>query len=75
MMVTLTKGDAVKVLSPESSLIEVLKKDGWLVEGEKPENDRDALLAEAKALGIDVHHKTGADKLKLLIAAAKEVNE
>lgn len=33
--------------------------------------DRDALLAEAKALGLTPHHKTGEDKLRAMIAEAK----
>jgi hypothetical protein len=36
-MVKLIKGDAVKILSPESSLIPLLKHEGWIVEGEKVE--------------------------------------
>lgn len=34
-------------------------------------NERDALLAEAKALGLNPHHKTGEDKLRAMIAEAK----
>lgn len=33
--------------------------------------DRDQLMAEAKALGLNPHHKTGADKLQQLINEAK----
>lgn len=33
--------------------------------------DRDALMAEAKALGLNPHHKTGAEKLRELIAEAR----
>lgn len=36
-----------------------------------PTNERDALLAEAKALGLNPHHKTGEDKLRAMIAEAK----
>lgn len=35
------------------------------------ENLRDALMAEAKALGLQPHHKTGAEKLQQLINEAK----
>lgn len=35
------------------------------------ENLRDALMAEARALGLNPHHKTGADKLQKLIHEAK----
>lgn len=37
----------------------------------KADDDRDALMAEAEALGLKVHHKTGNDKLRQLIAEAK----
>ena len=33
--------------------------------------EREALLAEAKALGLNPHHKTGEDKLRAMIAEAK----
>lgn len=73
-MLTLRKGDAVKYLSPESSLIEKLKFEGWAVDGEVvKDNDLDALRAEAEALGLKVHHKAGADKIREMIAEAKDV--
>ena len=34
-MVTLTKDGGVKIVSPESTLIPLLKKQGWVVEGEE----------------------------------------
>jgi hypothetical protein len=34
-MIILKKGDAVKILSDNSSLIDGLKFEGWVVEGEK----------------------------------------
>lgn len=34
-------------------------------------DEREALLAEAKALGLNPHHKTGEDKLRAMIAEAK----
>lgn len=37
----------------------------------KADDDRDALMAEAESLGLKVHHKTGNDKLRQLIAEAK----
>lgn len=33
--------------------------------------DREALLAEARALGLEPHHKLGADKLRAMIDQAK----
>lgn len=73
-MLTLKKGDAVKFLSPESSLIKVLKFEGWEVEGEKKQESDDLLdlRAQAEALGLKVHHKAGAEKIKEMIEAAKK---
>jgi hypothetical protein len=34
------------------------------------DNLRDALMAEAKALGLQPHHRTGADKLREMIDSA-----
>jgi len=34
-------------------------------------SERDSLLAQAKALGLNPHHKTGEDKLRAMIAEAK----
>lgn len=73
-MITFKKGDWVKYIDLSSTLIDVLKSEGWKAEGEvnvEPENGIDALRAEAEALGIKVHHKTGAEKLAALIAEAK----
>lgn len=76
-MLTFRKGDAVKILSPESTLIELLKREGWAVDGEVvksvEDTDLDALKAEAEALGLKVHHKAGADKIREMIAEAKDV--
>jgi hypothetical protein len=36
-------------------------------------DDRDALIAEATALGLQPHHRTGIEKLKAMIAEAKKV--
>ena len=63
-MITLVKDGGVKNLSPESSLIAVLKAQGWIVEGEEAfDGEVDALRAQAEALGLKVHHKAGADKI------------
>lgn len=73
-MLTFRKGDATKFISPKSSLIERLKSDGWSVDGEPdPVNSEiEALRAEAEALGLKVHHKAGPDKIREMIAEAKE---
>lgn len=34
-------------------------------------DEREQLLAEAEALGLKVHHKSGIDKLRQMIAEAK----
>jgi len=34
-MIRLTKGESVKMLDPQSSLIPFLKHEGWVAEGEK----------------------------------------
>jgi hypothetical protein len=36
-----------------------------------PADERESLMAEAKALGLTPHHRTGADKLREMIASAK----
>ena len=36
------------------------------------DNLRDALMAEAKALGLNPHHKMGAERLQQLINESKE---
>ena len=37
------------------------------------DNLRDALMAEAKALGLEPHHRTGVDKLQQLINESKGI--
>ncbi len=75
-MIKLVKGDAVKFIDPKSSLFDRLEHDGWKRESvpdvvEKVEDNIEALRIEAKALGIDFHHRAGEEKLKALIAEAK----
>ena len=72
-MLKLIKGESVKILDPQSTLIPVLKKQGWKVEGEKDEDNALAeLRAEAEKLGLKVHHKAGAEKIRELIEEAKK---
>ncbi|TXH18925.1 MAG: hypothetical protein E6R03_01320 [Hyphomicrobiaceae bacterium] len=70
MMITLVKDGSQKFLDENSTLIPVLKSQGWVVEGEEVD-DVEALKAEATALGIEFHHKSGAKKLKELIEAKR----
>lgn len=39
-MLTFKKGDAVKVIDPQSSLIDVLDADGWELQDDKPETEK-----------------------------------
>ena len=72
-MLKLIKGEDVKILSPESSLIQKLLENGWVKEGDqKKDGELEALRAEAEALGLKVHPRTGIEKLKADIAQAKE---
>lgn len=48
-MITLKKDDGVKVVSPESALIPLLKKQGWVVEGEEAEAPKRGRPAKEKA--------------------------
>lgn len=41
-MITLHKNGGVKVLSPESTLIPVLKEKGWVAEGDTLDEDHPA---------------------------------
>lgn len=70
-MITLLKDGGVKCLDDSSSLIPVLKKAGWVVDGEEPSLDIDALKQEAEKLGIKFHHKSSAATIKKLIEEAK----
>lgn len=73
-MLKLTKDGGVKIVDPKSTLIPALLAAGWEQDGPKESTvkaDRAALLAEARELGLEVHHMTGADKLAALIAEAK----
>lgn len=68
------RGDSVKVTDEQFKA--ALLAEGWSVEGEKPAtDDLEALREEAKALGLNVHHKTGADKLAAMIEEAKAAQD
>lgn len=60
--VTLADGSQILVQNADEEAILIAPKT---------DDDRDALMAEAEALGLKVHHKTGNDKLRQLIAEAK----
>ena len=76
-MLVLKHGDKTKVLAAESTLIPLLKAEGWKVDGEPDDVSEDVsgLRAQAEALGLKPHHKLGAEKLKELIEAAKKEAE
>lgn len=46
-------------------------EEAVLTTEDEDEIDRDALMAEAKALGLTPHPRHGVDKLREMIAAAK----
>lgn len=73
-MLKFVKGDDVKFIDQDSTLIQILKDGGWVVEGEpkaeEGDDERELLKAQAEALGIKVHHKAGADKIRALIEEA-----
>lgn len=47
------------------------------IRADKPigDADKDELMAEAKALGLEPHHRAGVEKLKEMIAEAKANKE
>lgn len=71
-MLTFTKGESVKYIDPNSSLIERLVADGWVTDKVEVDDEREALKEQAEALGIKVHHKAGADKIRALIEEASD---
>jgi hypothetical protein len=71
-MLRFLRGDQVKLIDPNSTLLQRLADDGWKQEVDSKANgDLEALRAEAKALGVAFHHKSGVEKLKALIEEAK----
>lgn len=64
--VTLADGSQMLVHNADEETVLTAPKAGA-----KSDDERDALLAEAEALGLKVHHKTGADKMRQMIAEAK----
>ena len=73
-MIKFIKGDGVKFVDEGSDIIKRLRDNGWSVEGETVDNadELETLKAEALALGLTPHHKTGVTKLKEMIEAAKK---
>lgn len=71
-MITLTKNGGVKVISEESTLVQALKDDGWVMEGEDHSVDLDLaeLRAVADEMGIKYHHKAKAKTIAKLIEGA-----
>lgn len=72
-MLKFTKGDSVKFIDPESKLIPRLIADGWKSDDmDTPEEEtRISLLEKAKELGLNLHHRTGIEKLKEAIEKAE----
>lgn len=64
--VKLADGTAILVHDAEEERAAIGVEDTPLMD-----NLRDALMAEARALGLNPHHRTGEDKLRELIAEAK----
>lgn len=77
-MVPYTKDGGVKFINANNSdLVSALVAAGWVPEGQETadkdefEADIDVLRAEAKALGLAVHHKAGVAKIAEMIKEAK----
>jgi hypothetical protein len=74
-MVRLVKGDMVKDLTNEE-VIARCEADGWVVEGKEyltsGVSERDALKAEADALGLEYPANIKTEKLIKLIQEAKD---
>ncbi|ABO54185.1 hypothetical protein UA18_03447 [Burkholderia multivorans] len=66
--VTLADGSYVVVNNPEEEAAAIGEESAG--EG-GTEALRDALMAEARALGLNPHHRSGIDKLREMIAGAK----
>jgi hypothetical protein len=62
--VALADGSKIIVNSADEEQAAIGEPSGY-------ENLRDALMTEAKSLGISPHHKTGAERLQQLINEAK----
>lgn len=65
--VNLADGSVITVHNAEEEAAAVGEDSDEAGEG----NEREELMAQAKALGLNPHHKLGADKLRELIAEAK----
>jgi hypothetical protein len=52
-------------------LVQSAEEEASIAESFGSESDRDALLQQAKDLGLTPHHKLGVEKLRAMIEAAK----
>lgn len=65
--VKLPDGSVITVESAEEEAAAVGEDSDEAGEG----NEREALMAEARSLGLNPHHKLGVDKLRELVTEAK----
>jgi len=71
-MLKLHKDGGLKVVDPASSLIPLLRADGWVCEGEEISPDIEALKEEANKLGLKYHHRCSYETIKKLIEEAQK---
>ena len=67
MTLTFRKDGGIKYIDDNSSWIPTLKAEGWVLEGDEPEETLESLRAKADALGIEYRINYGVKKLKELI--------
>jgi hypothetical protein len=74
-----TRADGSQVIGADGHAITAHTKEeeDAILASEAPADasgDRDSLMAEAQALGLNPHHKTGVEKLRQLIQESKGVS-
>lgn len=67
-----TKGADTKLIEKGSNLVAALLNDGWKSDDCEKPCELSELRAEAEALGLKPHHKSGAEKLKEMIKDAQK---
>lgn len=68
--VKLIKG-SMNITAENKAMVETLKKLGYKLGNGEIDYELEALKAEADSLGIQYHHKAGANTIKELIAKHK----